>query len=172
MAGRYYIVSLNMIDNNFERWLVEKKKGLNNRSGTFFGCTWRNVSIPSYILSLSCNLVTNFIKTFVVWSKIVSRYYWIASLLLFRASGKILLFHVLGDICSLLLLPLIDNNKNKIMSTGSWLMTVRVINIISTALIIGFEMWFLVDLFISDQPAITIIIRLFVPIFIVYPLYD
>jgi hypothetical protein len=58
------------------------------------------------------------------------------------------------------------------MSTGSWLMTVRVINIISAALIIGFEMWFLVDLFISDQPAITIIIRLFVPIFIVYPLYD
>jgi hypothetical protein len=51
-------------------------------------------------------------------------------------------------------------------------MTVRVINIISAALIIGFEMWFLVDLFISDQPAITIIIRLFVPIFIVYPLYD
>jgi hypothetical protein len=58
------------------------------------------------------------------------------------------------------------------MSTGSWLMTVRVINIISAALIIGFEMWFLVDLFTSDQPAITIIIRLFVPIFIVYPLYD
>lgn len=56
------------------------------------------------------------------------------------------------------------------MSTGSWLMTVRVINIISAALIIGFEMWFLVDLFTSDQPAITIIIRLFVPIFIVYSL--
>ncbi len=51
-------------------------------------------------------------------------------------------------------------------------MTVRVMNIISAALIIGFEMWFLVDLFTSDQPAITIIIRLFVPIFIVYSLYD
>ncbi len=58
------------------------------------------------------------------------------------------------------------------MSTGSWLMTVRVINIISAALIIGFEMWFLVELFTSHQPAITIIIRLFVPIFVVYPLYD
>lgn len=54
------------------------------------------------------------------------------------------------------------------MNSKAWLMTVRVLNILSSALMFSFQIWFLIDLFISDQEFMTIIIRLFVPIFVMY----
>lgn len=55
-----------------------------------------------------------------------------------------------------------------IMELKNWLLAVRIINIIASLLMVGFEVWYIIDLFQSDASLLTIIVRLFTPAFVMY----
>lgn len=54
------------------------------------------------------------------------------------------------------------------MELKNWLLAVRIINIIASLLMVGFEVWYIIDLFQSDASLLTIIVRLFTPAFVMY----
>ena len=45
---------------------------------------------------------------------------------------------------------------------------IRILNIAGAAMMFAFELWFFVDLFMSGRSVFAIIIRMFVPIFVMY----
>lgn len=51
------------------------------------------------------------------------------------------------------------------MELKTWLMAVRIINCISAAMLIGFQIWFLVDLF-SSKTVFGILLKIWAPLFI------
>jgi hypothetical protein len=55
------------------------------------------------------------------------------------------------------------------MELKCWLLTIRILNIIGATMMTAFEIWFTVELFLSDVPFFGTIVRMFVPIFVVYP---
>jgi hypothetical protein len=53
------------------------------------------------------------------------------------------------------------------MELKTWLLVIRILNILCATLMVGFEVWFTVDLFMSSHNFFTIFIRIFMPIFVV-----
>lgn len=53
------------------------------------------------------------------------------------------------------------------MELKSWLLGIRILNILCAAMMVGFEIWYMVELLESDKGFFVKIIRLFVPAFVV-----
>jgi hypothetical protein len=58
------------------------------------------------------------------------------------------------------------------MELKNWLLAVRIINIIASLLMVGFEIWYIIDLLQSDASIPTVIVRMFTPAFIMYAYED
>lgn len=54
------------------------------------------------------------------------------------------------------------------MQLKTWLLVVRVINILAALMMLGFEAWFIIDLLRSNVEIIVLIIRMFTPAFVMY----
>lgn len=54
------------------------------------------------------------------------------------------------------------------MELKTWLMVVRILNCISAAMLLGFQTWFIVELFTQHRSFYGIILRIWAPIFIMY----
>lgn len=52
------------------------------------------------------------------------------------------------------------------MNLKAWLLIVRIVNILASILMCVFEFWFVIDLLGSGASFLTVIVRLFVPIFV------
>ena len=52
------------------------------------------------------------------------------------------------------------------MELKCWLLFVRILNITGASLMVGFEIWFMVDLLRSDQSLLTTFVRMFTPYFV------
>jgi len=54
------------------------------------------------------------------------------------------------------------------MELKTWLLIVRILNIICAAMMVGFEIWYVVALFEDHKGFFVTIIRLFTPAFVMY----
>lgn len=52
------------------------------------------------------------------------------------------------------------------MEVKTWLLIVRIINILAAILMVGFEIWFIIVLLGSDVAFIDGLIRMFTPVFV------
>lgn len=50
----------------------------------------------------------------------------------------------------------------------TWLLVVRVVNLLSAGMIIGFQIWFIVALILQDRGFFGFTIRIFAPVFMMY----
>lgn len=53
------------------------------------------------------------------------------------------------------------------MEMKTWLLIVRILNCITATMLIGFQIWFLVDLFMN-KTVYEILLKIWAPIFIMY----
>lgn len=53
------------------------------------------------------------------------------------------------------------------MELKTWLLIIRILNILCATLMVGFEIWFTVELFTSHHTFFVIVIRIFMPLFVV-----
>jgi hypothetical protein len=51
------------------------------------------------------------------------------------------------------------------MELKTWFLVVRIINLLSAAMILGFQIWFIIALVIQDRGFFGFMIRIFAPIF-------
>lgn len=54
------------------------------------------------------------------------------------------------------------------MEIKTWLLIIRILNFLCSGMLIGFEIWFIVELIVSDTGIYGVMIQIFAPIFIMY----
>ena len=54
------------------------------------------------------------------------------------------------------------------MELKTWLLIVRILNLLGVLMLVGFEIWFLVDLFVFTKNVYGILLRIWAPLFIMY----